>query len=96
MTRRAPQGAWGNFRLPEELGASKNRISFTGYIWDEQTSLFFARARFHDPKIGRLTTQDGFVGEISELPSLYRYLYAGSTRHIDRTGHAGSKLLEEG
>jgi len=80
---------WGNFRFPEELNSSKNRFSFTGYIWDKETSLFFAKARFYDPQIGRFISQDSFLGNIDEPPSLQRYFYAyaNPTRYFDPTGH---------
>src|SRR5262249_4421983 len=36
--------AWGNYRFPSELAASKNRFGFTGYIYNEETKLWFAKA----------------------------------------------------
>jgi RHS repeat-associated protein len=86
--------AWGNFRIPSELNssdaaASKNRFAFTGYLWDQETSLYYAKARFYDPEVGRFTSQDSFLGEINDPPSLHRYFYANAnpTRYIDPTGH---------
>ncbi len=73
---------WGSFRFPDELDDS------TGYIWDKETSLFFAKARFYDPALGRFISQDSFLGDVDEPPSLHRYLYAYSNplRFIDPTG----------
>jgi RHS repeat-associated protein len=62
--------AWGNYRFPSELAASKNRFGFTGYIYDEETKLWFAKARFYDPETARLTTQDSFLGQAEDPPSL--------------------------
>jgi RHS repeat-associated protein len=80
---------WGNFRFPQELDSSKNRFAFTGHIWDEETGLYNAKARYFDPKLGRFLTQDSFLGQIDEPPSLHRYLYANAnpTFYIDPTGH---------
>ena len=87
--------AWGNFRFPGELdssdsAASRNRFAFTGYLWDQETSLYYAKARFYDPEVGRFTSQDSFLGEINDPPSLHRYFYgnANPLRYIDPTGHA--------
>ncbi len=83
--------AWGNFRFPTELTASKNRFAFTGYEWDPELGLFNAKARYFDPQIGRFTSQDSFLGQIDDPPSLHRYFYANDNpgRFIDTTGHAG-------
>ena len=81
--------AWGNFRFPSELDDSKNRFAFTGYEWDPELGLFNAKARYFDPQIGRFISQDSFLGEIDNPPSLHRYFYANAnpTRFIDPTGH---------
>jgi RHS repeat-associated protein len=88
--------AWGNFRSPTELDASRNRFAFTGYLWDEETSVYYAKARFYDPEFGRFTTQDSFLGRVDDPPSLHRYLYANANpgRFIDPTGHASWSLKE--
>jgi RHS repeat-associated protein len=82
--------AWGNFRFPNELITSRNRFAFTGHIYDDETGLYNAKARYFDPKLGRFLTQDSFLGEIDAPPSLHRYLYANDnpTRFVDPTGHA--------
>jgi RHS repeat-associated protein len=87
--------AWGNFRFPQELNAdgdtvaAKNRFAFTGYLWDKETNLFFAKARFYDPEVGRFISQDSYLGQVDDPPSLHRYFYANDnpTRYVDPTGH---------
>ena len=54
--------AWGNFRFPDELTDSANRFAFTGHIFDTETGLYNAKARYFDPKLGRFLTQDSFLG----------------------------------
>jgi RHS repeat-associated protein len=70
-------------------GRAAERSVFTGHIWDEETGLYNAKARYFDPKLGRFLTQDSFLGQIDEPPSLHRYLYANAnpTFYIDPTGH---------
>jgi RHS repeat-associated protein len=82
---------WGNFRFPSELNQSKNRFAFTGHLYDRETDLLFAKARYLDPELGRFLSQDSFLGEISEPPSLHRYVYVNNrpTFLVDPTGHAG-------
>jgi RHS repeat-associated protein len=86
------QDAWGVFRNPDEMNgplASKNRFAFTGYVFDRETELYFAKARFYDPTVGRFTSQDSFLGDIDQPPSLHRYFYAHANpvRYVDPTGH---------
>jgi RHS repeat-associated protein len=84
------QDAFGNFCFPSELDQSKNRFAFTGHLWDNETGLYHAKARYLDPSLGRFLTQDSFLGQIDEPPSLHRYLYANDnpTIFVDPTGHA--------
>ncbi|MDA8021083.1 MAG: toxin glutamine deamidase domain-containing protein [Thermoanaerobaculia bacterium] len=65
--------AWGNLR--EEVGDSANRFGFTGYERDEETGLYYAKARFYDPETGRFLSEDPFSGFPQTPPSLHRYLY---------------------
>ena len=47
------------------------------------------RTHLFDPKLGRFLTQDSFLGQIDEPPSLHRYLYANANPlfFTDPTGH---------
>jgi RHS repeat-associated protein len=85
--------AWGNFRFPEELTHSANRFAFTGHIYDTETGLYNAKARYFDPKLGRFLTQDSFLGNVDEPPSLHRYLYANDnpTTFVDASGYAATR-----
>jgi RHS repeat-associated protein len=87
--------AWGNYRQPTELDASKNRFGFTGYYFDEETGLYDAKARLLDPKLGRFLTQDAFLGEIDQPPTTHKYLYANDNpvRFVDPGGHAAEELI---
>jgi RHS repeat-associated protein len=82
--------AWGNYRNPAELEASKNRFGFTGHLFDRETGTYYAKARYFDPGLGRFLTQDSYLGEIDNPPSLHRFLYANAnpTTYVDPTGNA--------
>ena len=70
-------------------GHALERSVFTGYLWDKETNLFFAKARFYDPEVGRFISQDSYLGQVDDPPSLHRYFYANDnpTRYVDPTGH---------
>lgn len=81
---------WGNFRFPDQdLATSANRFAFTGHVWEPETGLYYAKARFLDPKLGRFISQDSFLGELDDPPSLHRYMYAADNpaRFVDPSGH---------
>jgi RHS repeat-associated protein len=71
-------------------GRAAERSVFTGHIYDDETGLYDAKARYFDPKLGRFLTQDSYLGQIDEPPSLHRYTYANDnpTTFVDPTGHA--------
>ena len=86
--------AWGHER--ERIGVSANKFTFTGHELDEETGLVYAKARFFDPDVGRFLSQDAFLGESSEPPSLHRYMYAHANplRFVDPTGHEAGDLWD--
>jgi RHS repeat-associated protein len=58
--------AWGNM----QTGASTGGYAFTGREWDLETGLYYYRARYYDPKIGRFISEDpiGFRGGVNFYP----------------------------
>ena len=87
--------AWGNER--DRIGASANKFTFTGHELDEETDLIYAKARFYDADIGRFLSQDSYLGEIVNPPSLHRYYYAyeNPLLFLDPTGMQSLKTLAE-
>jgi RHS repeat-associated protein len=79
--------AFGNYR--STAGASFNRFAFTGHEKDNETNLYYFKARFYDPETGRFLNQDAYLGDINTPPSLHRYLYAygNPTVYVDLTGY---------
>jgi RHS repeat-associated protein len=66
VTSRRQYDAWGNL----EVGADQPGYAFTGREWDPETQLYYYRARYYDPKIGRFISQDpiGFAGGVNLYP----------------------------
>ncbi len=78
--------AWGNYRAT--TGTTFNAFAFTGHELDTETGLYYCKARFYDPTIGRFLTEDPADGKTDNPPSLQRYLYAydNPTVYWDPTG----------
>ncbi|MGE0452525.1 MAG: RHS repeat-associated core domain-containing protein [Vicinamibacteria bacterium] len=72
--------AWGNL----ELGAAEAGYAFTGREWDPDTGLYYYRARYYDPKVGRFVSEDpiGFSGGAN----FFGYVGANPTNFRDPIG----------
>jgi RHS repeat-associated protein len=46
--------AWGNL----EVGATQSGYAFTGREWDPEIELYYYRARYYDPTLGRFGSED--------------------------------------
>ncbi len=59
--------------------------TFTGREWDKETGLYYYRARYYDPEIGRFISKDpiGFAGGDTNL---YRYVGNSPLNWIDPLG----------
>ncbi len=86
--------AWGNLR--SSLGTSTNPFGFTGYEKDENSGLYYAKARFYEPTLGRFLTEDPVNGFAERPPSLHRYSYgqANPAVFVDRDGRVVETLWD--
>ena len=78
---------WGNPTLTVET--TNNAIRYTGEFYDEETGLYYLRARYYDPYLGRFTTEDSYWGEADSPLSLNLYTYCENDpiQYTDPTGH---------
>ena len=60
-------------------------FTYTGREYDSETGMYFYRARYYDPKVGRFVTKDpiGFAGDDVNL---YNYVGANSVNRKDPSG----------
>jgi RHS repeat-associated protein len=86
LQTRTQYDAWGNVR--SEVGESWNPFGFTGHELDDETGLYYAKARFYDPEVGRFLSEDPWSGRPMEIPRVHKYLYAyqNPTVWVDPTG----------
>ena len=78
---------WGNPTLTVET--ANNAIRYTGEFYDEETGLYYLRARYYDPYLGRFTTEDSYWGEDDTPLSLNLYTYCENDpiQYVDPSGH---------
>jgi RHS repeat-associated protein len=67
---------WGKLLNPIDPLGTKNKYKFTGESLDPGTQLYFMRARFLDPSIGRFISRDRQSGSILLPASHNKYQYA--------------------
>jgi RHS repeat-associated protein len=69
-----------------------NSFRYTGREWDQETGLYYYRARYYDPTIGRFIREDpiGFTGG----DNFYSYVGNAPSRFTDSMGLAPDCLLD--
>ena len=82
---------FGNPTLTIEVYAAS--IRYAGEFFDTETGLYYLRARYYDPYVGRFISEDTYEGKINDPLSLNRYTYAHNDpiMYVDPTGHAATK-----
>ncbi|MDQ7787816.1 MAG: MopE-related protein [Thermodesulfovibrionales bacterium] len=66
----------------------KNTFTFTGREWDEETGLYFYRARYYDAKVGRFISEDPIGFEGGDV-NFYAYVKNRPTVLVDPLGLEG-------
>jgi RHS repeat-associated protein len=77
--------SFGN-KVSESAPDKAFRFGFTGRELDPETGLYYYRARYYDPLVGRFISVDS-IGFQAGDTNLYRYVFNSPTRGIDPTGH---------
>jgi RHS repeat-associated protein len=78
---------WGNITSQKE--ETPNPFKYTGEVYDEETGLYYLRARYYDPSIGRFLNEDTYEGQIDNPLSqnLYTYVSNNPLIYSDPSGH---------
>ena len=92
---RTSGGTWALFDIsqpetpPTGTTPTVNNYRYTGEQWDPDLGMYYLRARYYNPQIGRFWTMDSYEGSIEDPLSLHRYLYchANPVNGIDPSGY---------
>ena len=86
--------AWGNplsctGSLADTLG-KKNPFRYRGYVYDEETGLYYLKSRYYDPRVGRFICSDGILPSNRMTSSnLFAYCSNNPTALVDPSGKFG-------
>jgi RHS repeat-associated protein len=71
--------------------STANNYRYAGQQWDPDLGMYYLRARYYKPSLGRFWTGDSYEGDQSDPLSLHKYLYcqANPINMIDPTGCLG-------
>ena len=94
--------AWGKpistaGSMAETLGHD-NPFRYRGYVWDEETGLYYLRSRYYEPSWGRFVNADTLLNRIGEWKSQSTYTYClnNPVNRIDFKGQESLPSLELG
>ncbi len=69
--------AWGNplscTGSPADTLGKKNPFRYRGYVYDEETGLYYLNSRYYDPRVGRFICSDGSKNKKGD--SIYNLTY---------------------
>jgi len=76
--------SYDSFGNVTQTGTVNQPYAYTGREWDKETGLYYYRARYYDPMVGRFISKDpiGFAGGIN----LYAYVENNPINFTDPTG----------
>jgi RHS repeat-associated protein len=75
-----------------------NSIRYTGEYLDNETGLYYLRARYYNSSIGRFLSEDSYWGDnVNPLSlNLYTYCLNDPIKFIDPSGHYSIELTDNG
>ena len=74
--------AWGNpisttGTLATTLG-QYNPLRYRGYVYDQETGLYYLQSRYYNPKVGRFINADGFTSTAQGFTGNNTFVYCGN------------------
>jgi RHS repeat-associated protein len=78
---------WGNILTSNETVS--NPFKYAGEVYDDETGLYYLRARYYDPSIGRFINEDSVEGQVDNplTMNLHTYCYNNPILHVDPSGN---------
>ncbi len=85
---------WGNITTQTE--GVTNSFKYAGEMHDEESGLYYLRARYYDPSLGRFISKDTYEGELANPLTLNSYIYAYNNplKYIDPSGNIGWNQID--
>ena len=90
--------AWGNILtvtggMANTLGKA-NPLRYRGYIYDEETRLYYLQSRYYDPQIGRFINADdtAYLGANGDFISYNLFTYCHNNP-VNMADNGGTKPL---
>lgn len=90
--------AWGKTisttgSLAETLG-KRNPFRYRGYVYDEETGLYYLRSRYYNPAVGRFVNADEFIAARKDNldHNLFAYCTNAPVKASDEDGHWSKAL----
>ncbi|UKP00954.1 colicin E3/pyocin S6 family cytotoxin [Nostoc sp. UHCC 0870] len=79
-------------RLIGQQGNTDNDFGFTGEQFDENSDLYYLRARYYNPENGQFISKDSFEGFLDDPQSLHKYTYVHNNpvNLIDPSGNVAA------
>ena len=80
---------FGKAEYTKEQEKSSISFAYTGYLYEANTGLYYAKARYYDAENGRFLSIDSYQGNIQNPNTLNPYIYACQNpyRYMDPSGH---------
>ena len=79
--RGRPLGTSGS--IAETLGR-RNPFRYRGYVYDEESGLYYLRSRYYDPELGRFLNSDTLIDK--DTKSLFAYCLNNPVIYADTNG----------
>ena len=93
--------AWGNVvsvggTMANTLGAL-NPLRYRGYVYDQETQLYYLQSRYYNPEIGRFINADALVSTGQGLLGNNMFAYCGNNpvTNVDYLGYFGICVLDD-
>lgn len=88
VVQRYKYSSYGGLEIIDEDGDGEfieNPMTFTGREWDAEIGLFYYRARYMDPRIGRFLQKDPHPGSFTNpITVVNSYIYVGNSPNVLR------------
>ncbi len=81
---------WGRLAGPLDPLGPKEKFKFAGQAFDSGDGLYYMRARYYDPSVGRFLSQDALGTSLTQAQdqNLYTYARNNPLRYVDPSGLA--------